>query len=146
MKKWPAVLILLLVIVFWCFSGTRRYPWKIGDKSAILSTGSESVRLVLDEGTLSPTGASFRIWNDTQGTFPMGEEYSIEIWHRGSWHVIEPKKALDWPLTRWEMGPGEHTFSVDWSAVYGKLPRGRYRLVKPYFGKPLYLLCEFELP
>lgn len=75
----------------------------------------------------------------------MGEEYSIEIWQQGKWHIIELENVPDWPLTCWEIGPGKHTFPVNWAAVYGELPQGHYRLVKPYSGKPLYLVCEFKL-
>jgi len=108
-----------------------------GQPGAVIVTGSK-------QGITTPPGnAPYNV--SKAGVKAVTEALAHELRNREGCHTIRPKREPDWPLTLWEPGPGEHSFPVDWTALYVELPRGRYRLVKPCFQKPLYLFCQFEI-
>lgn len=122
MKIRGVILLLVLVLSLFQYLGSEKYPWPIREESALPAAG-ENLRLTVAD-TITPAGGMFTLWNSTTGTVPVGEGYTIEIWYREGWHTIRPKRKPDWPLTLWEPGPGKHSFPVDWTALYGELPRG----------------------
>ena len=144
-KRFTAFLLLLLLVPAWLFPQGKRYPWKIGGESTLPLVDSEEICLTLEEGTLSPAGASFLLQNSSEETISFGAEYSIQIWIRGGWQDISLEDPSFWPLYTRLAAPGKHTLSIDWSTRYGPLPPGRYRLTIPLSSGSVCLCCKFTI-
>lgn len=110
----------------------------------------EGLRLEVEA---SDTYATYRIINGTDNGVTFGDinDYSIEVFDPesdGSWVDLE---AADRPvsLILITLPAGEVSkCTVGWSGVYGRLPEGRYRLVKSVNAggeEPVYLYAEFQI-
>ena len=110
----------------------------------------EGLRLEVEA---SDTYATYRIINGTENDVTFGDinDYSIEVFDAesdGSWIGLE---AADRPvsLILITLPAGEVSkCTVGWSGVYGRLPEGRYRLVKSVNAggeEPVYLYAEFQI-
>ena len=108
----------------------------------------ETAVLVLEEGTLTADGASFSILNGTPEEMFSGEAYRIEWLNHDSWEECALQQELVFPEIGWDIpAGGEWKFQVDWSAFYGTLQKGTYRLLKEVSTNEgvLVLTCEFEI-
>lgn len=85
--------------------------------------------LSLKENTLSRTGATFILANNTDKVIGYGEEYWLEIKQNGNWHKIDAD--LNFNMLYYELYPGiSEEFKINWSYGYGSLSNGQYRLIK----------------
>lgn len=133
-----------ILLIASCTSEENNYPWKIGEKSAIDIYKEDAIVLLLDESTLTASGAEFTLKSAENITY--GEQFFLEIQINGKWYTIE--EELDWFLTKHILKSGEEVLlEIDWTNYYGELPSGRYRLLKPIenIEKSYVISCEFEV-
>ena len=99
------------------------------------------------------TGATYRVINGTEDDITFGDinDYSIEVFDPeldGGWTELEaPNRPVSLILVTLPAGDVSKC-TVGWSDVYGKLPEGRYRLVKSVNAggeEPVYLYAEFQI-
>lgn len=70
MKIRGVILLLILALSLFQYLGSEKYPWPIGEESALPAAG-ENLRLTVAD-TITPAGGMFTLWNSTMGTVPVG--------------------------------------------------------------------------
>ena len=115
----------------------------------------EDVKMRLKEGTMSSTGMTVVLENKTDKQITYGDPYTLEKNMYGKW--LEVVDILDGNYGFNDIGYGIEPFStseweVDWEWLYGKLDKGKYRLVKYVLDfrqardfDRYYLAVEFEI-
>ena len=115
----------------------------------------EGVTMRIKEGTVSSTGMTVVLENKTDKQITYGDPYSLEKNMDGKW--FEVADILDGNYGFNDIGYGVEPLStseweVDWEWLYGKLDKGKYRLVKYVLDfrqagdfERYYLAVEFEI-
>lgn len=97
-------------------------------------SNNKLVSLEIKEETLTNTGATFVMKNNTKDLYSYGTSYYIEIESDAKWNKLEPINNVDFHLIGYNLkGSSEVEIKVDWEYHYGKLKPGKYRLVKDVF-------------
>lgn len=73
--------------------------------------------------------------NNSDQPFYFGSPYFIQYKFDETWYSFIDE--ADWTMELYQLDPGKSlTFSADWTYLYGALPAGQYRFVKPFFTQP----------
>ena len=158
MKRIAAVL--LSVIMLLCLSGCGR---SVEFTARSVIDPSDTIILAFKDGTnkLTNEGHTIIITNNTEYIYCYGTEYWLEGKKDGEWYElkrVKGEKDFAWTAILLEVGAGESKeMQVSWDVLYGKLPKGEYRIVKPGYlatedpgGQPTrvsdeYAVVEFEI-
>ncbi|GFI48189.1 hypothetical protein IMSAGC019_03516 [Lachnospiraceae bacterium] len=108
----------------------------------------EGVAVQTQEGTVSPTGITLEINNQSDKDLNYGQDYSLQKEKDGRWYQVEPESPVAVTLELlWIPAGSTQEMEVRWEASYGKLPEGHYRIVKSFADeeKGYYLAGEFSL-
>lgn len=102
------------------------------------------------------TSLSVRIYNGTSSTWQSGNmrDYSLEAERDGEWYEVTQIGEFANTIELMIFSPNDevkHTF--DFAERYGKLSRGKYRVVKSFWANAtetseageFYLICEFTV-
>jgi hypothetical protein len=128
MKKTIFIIIVLGIMVLGLTGCGKNKMFDIGEKSNI-EIAKNDVTLSIKEGTLTKTGATLILKNDSNVDVQYGNPYEIEIKQDGSWHKINVQ--LDFTLPSYGLKSGESKqIELDWENGYGKLSTGEYRIIK----------------
>lgn len=114
---------------------------KIGELSELEVNNLEGVTMSLDdlfmEGDsvtkeLLLTGAAISITNNTDMNIQYGSDFYLQVEMGGEYYYLEPiPENLAFTQEAYPVGKGQtRTETINWTVVYGGLPKGRYRLVK----------------
>ena len=124
-------------IIFLCFligiigitgCGTNKNEFYVGEKSNIEFI-EKGVSLSIKEGTLTKTGATLVLKNDSEVNVQYGNPYEIEIKEGGEWHKINVE--LNFTLPAFSLKAKESKeIEIKWENGYGKLASGKYRIIK----------------
>ena len=91
------------------------------------------VIMQLKENTLSSTGLTMILKNQSDLNIQYGNPYSIEIYQNGYWKTVELINDISFTLPAYGLNKGESKeISIDWERGYGKLSKGKYRIVKDF--------------
>ncbi len=102
------------------------------------SNNYAGVAMTVDDSTLSNTGISVVVKNETEKELTFGEEYTLEKKILGQWYQVmyKPKmifKPVAWEAIGYPIAPNsERIFEINWEWLYGNLSKGTYRIVKGY--------------
>ena len=132
MKK---ILMIALALIL-CLSAVgctkQNYPWPVTKAATDTLLQDEQLKMTIKEDTLTPTGATPVIYNGTDEDLFIGRVFYIQLCTNGAWYNIEGEPT-DWPMDLLIIKPGNTSEEpANWSSMYGPLPVGKYRLVKPY--------------
>ncbi len=147
MKKTILTIILCVVIVLGITGcGKPKNEFDIGGKSNI-QISQNNISLSVKDGTLTSTGATLVLKNDSSKVLRYDEEYEIETKQDGEWHKINVELNFNEPLWAVEQNKSEE-IELKWEHSYGKLAKGEYRIIKEvYFENELeqqfYVSAEF---
>lgn len=124
-KKMPIILFCIAMVL-----GIHRCSNnRIGRKSDIqISQGD--VSLIIKDGTLTNTGATLIVKNNSDKKIRYGAFFELEIKKHGEWHKIEVYTPQWFQLYAVELNAGESREIEHGYGDYGKLRRGRYRIIK----------------
>ena len=124
-------------IIFLCFligivgitgCGINKNEFDIGEKSNIEFI-EKGISLSIKEGTLTKTGATLILKNNSDIDVQYGNPYEIEIKKDGEWHKINVE--LNFTLPAYELKSKEaKEIKLNWEYGYGKLAKGEYRIIK----------------
>ena len=124
-------------------------------KGGPYTTSFRNVSLYINENTITKTGATFILKNNTNDEYWYGQEYYIERKEENVWVKIATDYPLTWNAIAYTLKANEEKeINIDWSISYGELSDGKYRLVKYTFrekdrpideSKKLYLYAEFTI-
>lgn len=126
------VLVLIMLIIFSCLL-LQKYSENLGEKSDVeVIDTSDLIEIYVLEDTITSTGLTYCVKNIGGSRVCFGEPYSLERFRMGNWYKVPTLSdtiaytAIEYIISQEE----EQQYSVNWHHVYGKLPKGKYRLVK----------------
>lgn len=144
MKKWLTMVLLLALLLTGC-GGTSSGENENGssDQSAAGHTGGDLAAqaqkdpwgLVLAAEDVTDTGLTLRFvqsGGNPSGELETGSLYWLERETGDGWEKMEPLiEDLAWTTEAYLIAMDDETeMAVDWTALYGQLPPGSYRLGK----------------
>jgi hypothetical protein len=116
-----------------CIEIIKDNPVNIGEKSKYLASDN-LVSLRVKEGSLTNSKATLILENHTDDGYSYGYPYSIEYEKDGIWYEIIPNNDMFFIMPALGLKAKESIeISVNWEYHYGKLPSGKYRVVKCVF-------------
>lgn len=104
------------------------------------------VKLKVDASSVTPTGLSYSVTVEGKGKISFDPNgYYIEHNEGGAWSEVSASKPAAGTAVEFEEGSAEE--SIDWSAVYGELKGGIYKLhlYVTVDGEVKNLTCDFEI-
>lgn len=108
--------------------GTNKNEFDIGKESNI-EIVEKAVSLTVKENTLTETGATLILKNDSDVDVEYGNPYEMEIKKDGKWHKINVE--LNFTLPAYVLKAKEtKEWEFSWEEGYGKLASGDYRIIK----------------
>lgn len=129
--KKTILIILLCSIMIFGVTSCDDYKEKnsIGNKSDIKISKTNDVGMSIKDGTLTNTGATLILSNNSDKDFSYGNPYEIEVKKNNEWHKINAE--LDFTLPAFILLSKEtKEIEIDWKYGYGKLAKGTYRIIK----------------
>ena len=93
---------------------------------------SDIVEIIIPEDMISPYGLTYYLKNNDDSPVTYGAAEYIERYIRGNWYRIPMFSggnnviAIKYGISKGE----EREYSINWIHSYGKLYKGRYRIVK----------------
>ncbi len=109
--------------------GKTKNEFDIGKESTIEIANNNDVTLTIKEGTLTNTGATLILTNNSDKDFQYGNPYEIEIKKDGVWHKINVEVDFTSPSFGLKAKESKE-IELKWENGYGKLSNGKYRLIK----------------
>ncbi len=100
----------------------------IGNKSDIIISESD-VTMFIKDVTLTDTGATIILTNNSDKNYQYGNSYEIEIKKDGEWHKINVELNFTYPAFYLKAGESKE-IELNWKEGYGKLASGTYRIIK----------------
>lgn len=108
--------------------GTNKNEFDIGKESNI-EIVEKGVSLTIKENTLTETGATLILKNDSDVDVEYGNPYEMEIKKDGEWYKINVE--LNFTLPAFILKSKEtKELELNWENGYGKLASGDYRIIK----------------
>lgn len=129
--KKTILIILLCSIMIFGVTSCDDYKEKnsIGNKSDIKISKTNDVGMSIKDGTLTNTGATLILSNNSDKDFSYGNPYEIEVKKNNEWHKINAE--LDFTLPAFILLSKEtKEIEIDWKYGFGKLAKGTYRIIK----------------
>ena len=122
--------IILTILLCGCLLLLTGCSDRIGKVSAIEITNSD-ISLSIKDETLTNTGATFILENNSNQTLGYGEPYHLEIKDDDSWHILNTINDAVFIMPFYHLDPNESIeLKIDWENFYGVLEPGEYRLIK----------------
>ncbi len=128
MKK--NLLILLLLVIVSTMAGCSAATKISERKSAYEVVEIENVSMSISD--LTPTGAKFIIKDTNETPYIYGAFYALETQKDGEWYELQTRIET-YGFNDIGYLPdenGEVVFNLNWEGLYGKLPEGKYRILK----------------
>lgn len=91
-----------------------------------------NVTMRIKKGTLTNTGATIVITNNSQQVYKYNNDFEIYKKEKNKWKEIELKEGKQHEVDTIAMSSKDKTieFNIDWSDLYGILEKGKYKLIK----------------
>lgn len=94
-----------------------------------IKTTENDVSLSIKENTLTNTGATLILKNNSNTEIQYGNSYEIEIKHNKKWYKLDGEMYFTLPLFFLEPNKTVE-LEVNWEDGYKKLKKGTYRIIK----------------
>lgn len=94
-----------------------------------IKTTENDVSLSIKENTLTNTGATLILKNNSNTEIQYGNSYEIEIKHNKKWYKLDGEMYFTLPLFFLEPNKTAE-LEVNWEDGYKKLKKGTYRIIK----------------
>lgn len=114
-------------------------------------TPSETMSVIIKEGTLTNKGATIIIKDTSEEKETFGESYRIDKYENDEWKQLEViiEGNYGWNMIGYLVGEdGTREMKINWEWLYGELKPGHYRIVKSISPKPYqyeYFYVEFDI-
>ena len=112
----------------------------------------EGVTMTIKEGSLTPTGATIEITDYSGKSHTYGEEYRLDKFENNTWVPVDVivKGNYAWNSIGYKVDRNKKlVLDMNWSLLYGSLPKGTYRIVKDAIEdsslEKKYFFVEFEI-
>ena len=121
-------LMCICVILGMTGCGKSKKEFDIGNKSDI-KISQNDVTMTIKDGTLTNSGATLILTNNSDKKFQYGNPYEIEIKKDGEWHKINVELYFTMPAFQLSARENKE-IEINWENGYGKLAKGTYRIIK----------------
>ncbi len=115
--------------------------------------------LSMELADITPIGATCNLKNSSNADFIYGTRYRIQEYREEEWYYREATETdkqghvITWTDESYDLPAySERAIDHNWAVIYGKLPPGKYRIIKEiiqtFEDKPFvtqYVSCEFEI-
>lgn len=138
MKKIIVLVVISLFILTGCSSNLEKSNIKVENND---------IEFSIKEGTLTRSGVTLILKNNSDKTLHFGEPYEVEVYKDGFWRKIEVEMYFNMPLYGLEAGK-EKEIIFNWEHGYGRLNKGKYRIIKDVNfeeEEKFYIGCEFTI-
>ena len=108
--------------------GTNKNEFNVGKKSDI-EVVEKDVSLYIKENTLTNSGATLILQNNSDVEVQYGKPYEIEIKKDNEWHKINVELNFNLPAYVLKSNESKE-WEFSWENGYGKLASGDYRIIK----------------
>ena len=126
MKKYIKNILLVGIILGLIFCSLIKSNYRtISD----IKTTENDVSLSIKENTLTNTGATLILKNNSNTEIQYGNSYEIEIKHNKKWYKLDGEMYFTLPLFFLEPNKTVE-LEVNWEDGYKKLKKGTYRIIK----------------
>jgi hypothetical protein len=107
--------------------------------------GPEGVTLTIKEDTLSNSGATLVFQNDSDTEYIFGSAFEIEKMESDVWYKQPTITEACFNQLGYGLSPrGTAEIETDWEWLYGKLDKGKYRIIKT-IGEKGNRVSDFDL-
>lgn len=104
---------------------------KVKEVSNTKISSDGDITLSIKEDTLTNTGVTLLLTNNTDKTYSYGNPFWIEKEQDGKWYKLKAKEGIAFTLPAYGIKSGEvKKWDLDWEDMYGKLTSGTYRIIK----------------
>lgn len=90
----------------------------------------EGLSIRIDEASVTSTGLSYEIDNQSEENLSYGQDYSVQKQKDGKWYVLEGNPIAITMELLWLSAGESASHEVNWEDGFGKLAKGHYRLIK----------------
>ncbi len=126
MKKYIKIILLAGIILGLIFCSLIKSNYRtISD----IKITENNVSLSIKENTLTNTGATLILKNNSNTDIKYGNSYEIEIKHNKKWYKLDGKMYFTLPLFFLEPNKTVE-LEENWQDGYKKLKKGTYRIIK----------------
>lgn len=153
MKK--RISLLLCFFFIFVLAGCTQIKLEKDEVSSVEIGADFDVTMEVVAGSEKKDSLTICVKNNTDIEIDSGNEYdfSLEVWDDGKWYTI--KSPVLENTTEALVFVGERNLDIEWSNIYGKLPNGKYRIVKYFcpwtedgfytYEDGFYLAAEFSI-
>lgn len=143
----------IIFILIFSLTGCGKASSTIGEKSEY-KISEKQITLIVKENTLTRSGLTLNIKNNTEKNYMYGLPYFLEKENDGIWYNLEPISETAFILPLYSLLINEtKELSFDWEYSYGKLSNGKYRIIKEIFNEDesihaseeIYIAAEFVI-
>ncbi len=117
----------LILGITGCSNSERKLD--IGNKSNVKISQNNDVIMSIKDGTLTNTGATLILTNNSDKNFQYGNPYEIEIKKDEVWYKINVELYFTLPALHL-LSKESKEIELNWEHGYGKLANGTYRIIK----------------
>ncbi len=130
MKKGLTSFLATLLLLMAAFMPGCTVEAQMGEKSPYEAIALENVSMQLTD--ITPTGALLTITDKNESPFVYGEWFALEKKEGSEWFGLHP---IIENYSFFDLGyrpnlNGKVIIEMDWEKLYGKLPKGSYRVLK----------------
>lgn len=155
LKKGISIIVIVLMsITFLCAcSKTHNNADKLVPSLVGAVNSSEGITMTIVDGTVSPTGMSVVLKNNSDREFVYVPLINLEVQMDDMWYEVPVLNDItyDMALSSLDLG-AEKELALNWEHEYGKLGKGKYRAVLseqshtvPEGAEIRFLAAEFEI-
>ena len=126
------ILVLFMLIIYnFLMLQKHREMFEVKSDIEVIDT-SDLIEIYVLEDTITSTGLTYCVKNNGESRVSFGASYSLERFKMGNWYKVPTLSGtIAYPAIEYNISKGEEQqYSQNWSYTYGKLPKGKYRLVK----------------
>ena len=96
---------------------------------------SNLITMKMVDGSLTDSGFSFMIFNNSNFDYYYGPQFELEINKNNKWYKMDTIDDLVWIDVIYTIKANESIENkINWDSMYGKLSKGKYRLIKRFNG------------
>ena len=102
-------------------------------EESTLDLNNEYLKMEINEEKTTNEGITFKLVNISDYDLTYGLSYHLEKEENGKWYKVKPKEEMNFIMIAYQLKKGEEKEeNLKWTTYYGKLPEGKYRLVKSF--------------
>lgn len=153
MKRHFVWIVIILLALTACrqsqVENQERNQWELEKNETSYVNSNDKISIEFEAESQNSNGATLVIHNDSDEEISFGIYYFIQVDKDDEWFDISVPNDVSWPAILITLEAHDtYKQAVDWENMYGALPKGTYRLIKPYdiAGVSTYLTVEFKVP